>query len=166
MKLSDIVAKITILEGLVAAWTGDKTKATTEAIASFSSELTLLKTSATAELQTATASLTAEQGKFSAVVTALNAACKAVGIESGDEAKISAMEPGAKITALQTTVSTTLAKLNVPAGAVPAPKAADTQVNAGGIKKLKKTEFDALAPSAKMEFMRLVNAGQAQVTTE
>ncbi len=133
MKLSEIVAEITNLKTIVAGWVTDKTKATADAISGFQSKLSSLETGAASELSQKSADLVTAQQTIetisadkAAIISALDAACAAVKIEGGDAAKLAAMTPQAKIASLQTSVSDTMAKLNVPASAIPAGKPAAT----------------------------------------
>ncbi len=156
MKISEIVQKLLGIEQRLDA--ADKTKATltTETLASLQSDFAATKkdvegklTQSLSDLETAQASirtLTTEQANL---VQNIVAACVAVKVEGGDEAKIKALTPAAQISALQTAVSGTLAKLNVDATKVPA--AAATQTANAGV-KMARAEFEALSPKAQTAF--------------
>lgn len=156
MKLSEIVASLAEMKATLAGWVTNKEKATTEAISAFQSKLTGVETGAASELQTANASLTAaqssltaEQGRFTALVASIDSAVAALAITS-IKADATPLE---KVTAMQTAVSTTLAKLNVDPKAVPAP-AAQQGAAAADVKTKSRKDFDAMNPKAKAEFMR------------
>lgn len=159
MKLSEIVTSLNELKQTVASWVTDKTKATAEAIGLFQSKLSTLEsgavselTQATSDLATAKLTITNLQTEKASLETALTAACAAVKIEDGNVEKITAMAPAAKITALQTTVSNTLAKLNVDPAKIPNPSA---QTNPGSdAKTMKRAEFFTHSPKAQAEFVR------------
>ena len=145
--------------------------ATTAAIAAFSAELIQLKAGALTELETANASvsdltsklstattdLSAATGSLTEIKTALTSAASALKLDLKADAS-----PVETITALQGAVTTTLAKLNVPAGSIPAPKPSDTNKPAGG-KTMTLKEFSALAPQQKMAFTKEVNLGAAKL---
>lgn len=134
MKLSEISATLTDLKATVSAWVKDKASATEAAIAGFSAKLTTLESGAVAELTQTQADLqtakqtisTLEPAKVAiekdlgAITAALDTACAAVKVE------VAGKSPVEKITALQTSVSDTLAKLQVPADKIPAAKPAET----------------------------------------
>jgi hypothetical protein len=73
-------------------------------------------------------------------------ACAAVKIEGGDAAKISAMAPAAKITAMQTATSDAMAKMHVDLSKIPNSGTA----NQGGT--MARAEFEKLAPKAQTAF--------------
>ena len=129
MKLSEIVASLKELKETVSGFISDKTKATTDALAGFSAKLTALETGAVAEVtqktsdlataQTTIGSLTGNlekaQGEVNAIGGALKAACSAMKLEIKDGATSLEM-----ISAMQSGVTGTLAKLQVHAADIPA----------------------------------------------
>lgn len=129
MKLSEIVAEVKNLKDTIAGFIKDKASATDAALSAFSAKLTTLETGASAELanktgELATASekltstakqLEAAQGEVTAINTALKSACTALKLEVKDGATAAEM-----IAAMQSGVTSTLAKLQIDPGKVPA----------------------------------------------
>lgn len=161
MKLSEIVASVNELKKTVADFIGDKAKATTEALNTFSSKLNTLEIGAVAELTQKTADLaTAQQTiatlqknletaqtEVNSLGGALKTACAELKLELQENAGSAEM-----ITALKDGVATTLAKLSVPPQNIPAAKPAAQ--NAGEQKALTREQFEALDFSARNQFFR------------
>jgi septal ring factor EnvC (AmiA/AmiB activator) len=155
MKLTEISAALTELRATLAGLLTNKEKATTEAIAAFQAKLTSLETGAASELATVQselaatkASLESEQAKLAPISATLDAAIAALKLD----VPLNSV-PTAKIDALQSAVSATLAKLNVQPGTVPAP-AAQQGAAASDVKTKSRADFEKLPAKAKMEFMR------------
>jgi septal ring factor EnvC (AmiA/AmiB activator) len=144
MKLSEIVASVNELKKTVADFIGDKAKATTEALNTFSAKLNSLEIGTVAELTQKTADLaTAQQTiatlqknletaqtEVNSLGGALQTACAELKLELKENAGSAEM-----ITALKDGVATTLAKLSVPPQNIPAAK--PSAQNAGGSDKPK-----------------------------
>lgn len=140
MKLSEIVAGLNELKATVAGFIGDKAKATTEALSAFSAKISTLETGAvtelgqkTADLLTAqatigtlTAGLEKAQNEVNAIGLALKSACSAFKLDIKEGATSADM-----VSALQGSVTSTLAKINVPISTIPAPAPAAN----GGVPK-------------------------------
>ena len=155
MKLTEISAAITELKATVSGWVTNKEKATTEAIAAFQAKLTAVETGAAAELAiaqselaSARTALEAEQARMAPITAVLDGAVTALKLD----VPLNSV-PTAKIAALQAAVATTLAKLNVQPGTVPAP-AAQQGAAAGDVKVKARAEFLKMPARAQMEFMR------------
>lgn len=161
MKLSEIVASLAELKTTVASFLSDKAKATTEALTSFASKLSALETGAVAELTQSQADLaTAKQSLASLEEQVKTLSAVESGIKTNLDSAVAALKldiaPTAshaeKITALQDSVSTTLAKLNVPQDKIPAGKPAAGSASSG--KTMTRVQFEALHPEARNEFFR------------
>lgn len=160
----NILSAFTALKEKLDGFLADQKTATVAALAEFSTTLTNLKTGAVAQVESLTAQLGKAQADLSASGTALQSAQAQFG--AVDAALTSALADlkvtvtGAplaleKVALLKSAVSTTLAKLNVPAGNIPAPAASSTATAAAGSGKTKSAaDFAALPPHDKMAFMR------------
>jgi chromosome segregation ATPase len=103
-------------------------------------------TQAKADLATANAALETAQGEVNAAGTALKSACSSLKLKLKDGATSAEM-----ITALQDSVASTLAKLNVPPSAIPAAKPAATASEAAGKGKTELKGRDRMIASMKIE---------------
>lgn len=155
LTLKELSAKVVSLlarvdEGMKAEVTALKT-AVDETMAQLSADLATAK----ASISDLTSQLTAKAGEIatltaaaSTITTSLDAACSALKLEL--KADASAAD---KITALQTAVSTNLAKLGVDAKAIPAAKATSGNLAADN-KTLTMDQFRAASPGDKMTFLK------------
>lgn len=163
MKLSEIVAEIKSLKETITSFIGDKTKATSEALGGFSAKLTNLESGAIAELSAKTGDLATAQERSVSLTTQLEkaqsevntlggllkSACAAMKLDIKEGASSADM-----ISAMQGGVASTLAKLNVPNGAVPAGKPAGQGGSSNTGTKMGRKDFEALTPDAKNQFFR------------
>jgi hypothetical protein len=167
----NILAEFKALKEKVAGFLADQTKATLANITDLSYKLSLLESGALAQLESAqasvqdltamltqeTANLSAATDQITSIKTALTAAASALKLDLKADAT-----PVETITALQGAVTTTLARLNISAHDIPAPKPQDNNRPAGG-KTLSLAEFNALTPQHRMAFSKEVIAGQAKL---
>ncbi|GEM_PF-3092543 len=161
MTLKDIVASVTEMKATIGKWVADKTAASAEAIAIFQTKLADLESGAAAALSAAQASIADLTGKLSTATKDLGAATGQItDIKSSLTAALAALKIEIKsdatalemVSALQTGVSATLARLNVDPGKIPAGPARATQTADGKTKS--RADFEALNPQAKMDFIR------------
>jgi hypothetical protein len=165
LKLSELFAKVLRLESHL---TAEAQKELADFKADVTAQVNTLQadllaeqgkvTDLNAKLLKAQTDLSAATGQITETKTALTAAANALKLDLKADAT-----PLETVSALQGAVTTTLAKLNVPAGNIPAPKPGDTGKVAGG-KKMTLTEFSALTPQQKMAFTKEVNLGAAKLT--
>lgn len=154
IKLSELFAKVLRLESHLAA-------EAKEELANFKAEVT-------AQVNTLQAELLAEQGKsaelnskLTQAQTDFTAASSQIGdIKNSLTEAVAALKldlkadatPVETISALQGSVATTLAKLNVPAANIPASKPTDTGNT--GVKTMTRLEFEALPHEARGAFFK------------
>jgi hypothetical protein len=161
MKLSEIVAELKSLKDTVASFIGDKTKATAEALTSFSSKLSTLETGMAAELASKTGDLAVAnekvialsgqlekaQGEVNALGGSLKTACTELNLSVKEGAT-----SGEMITSLKDGVSSTLAKLNVDSKEIPKGKPATSQQVEGKTKT--RAEFAQMNPLDQSNFCK------------
>lgn len=122
MKLTEFASKILGLEKSIAGLTADKAKATEATLISLAGDVAALKTGAISDLEKTQSDYLACQGRESTatnalakVVEDLKAACTAMKLEIKEGATALDM-----VSAMQASVSTTLARLQVPLDKIPA----------------------------------------------
>lgn len=151
MKLSEIVADIKALKATISNFVSDKAAATATALEAFQAKLTSLDTAITGEITQLSADLATAKQSVSSLTTEktevatkldnaqtevnlvgqqLKVACEALKIDTKDKTNAQ------MISALQTSVSDTLAKLHVDPKVVPAGKPAGP-AGVGAIAELK-----------------------------
>jgi hypothetical protein len=91
------------------------------------------------------------RAESAAVLSQVNAACKALNVAEGDETKIAAMSLGDKITALQNGASVAIAKTGVDVTALPGGKAPE---KTGDGKTMTQAAFNALSFAERNSFIR------------
>ena len=157
----NILAEFKSLKDKVSVFLSDQSKATTASIADLSSRLSLLESGAVAKIESLEGTISALNVKLTSAETNLSAATgQLTETRNSLTAAATALKldlkadtsPQEAITAIQGAVTTTLAKLNVPANQIPLPPA-KTQPGADSKTKTL-ADFQALSPKAKMEFMK------------
>lgn len=167
----NLLAEFKALKDRVSAFLTDQSKATLASLTELSTKLTNLEAGALAQLEAAqtsvkdltaklgdaTAGLTAANGELGSIKAALGSALTALKLEVKADAS-----PADMIAALQGGVAGTLAKLNVPAGSIPAGKPQDKSQD-GGFKSMSLSDFRKLNPAQQMAFTKECRAGAAKL---
>ena len=164
LKLSELFAKVLRLESHLAEEAkqelSDFKAAITAQVNQLQSDLVTAQASVTdltAKLAASTTDLSAATGSLTEIKSSITAAVAALKLDLKADAS-----PVEAVNAMQSAVSSTLAKLSVQPGAIPAAKPGDNG-QAGNMKTMSFKDFSALAPAQKMAFMKEVNLRAAKL---